>query len=153
MGAMKMYSGKAIANYILEKGIAEGVPISPMKLIKLVYVAHGWCLALTDRPLIREVVEAWQYGPVIPEIYHAFKEYVDNPIVTKAYISKDEEVEASDILDPEDGYTVGELLDSVWEALKDFTALELSNITHQPNTPWYNVSKGWKFWFMKNLPN
>jgi len=39
-------------------------PISTMKLQKLLYLAQGWNLALTGKPLFREDFEAWASGPV-----------------------------------------------------------------------------------------
>ena len=51
-----------------------------MKIIKLVYIAHGHYLAKNDSPLFTEKVEAWDYGPVIPSLYHEFKIYGAFPI-------------------------------------------------------------------------
>lgn len=44
-------------------------PMSAMKLQKLVYYAQAWSLALRDRPLFSEPIEAWSYGPVCPALY------------------------------------------------------------------------------------
>ena len=79
-GGVGMYSAKAIANYFLDKADEESISLTPMKIIKLVYIAHGWYLALTDKPLIKDYVEAWTYGPVIPDLYHEFKKYGNRPI-------------------------------------------------------------------------
>ncbi len=126
-----MYSAKAIANYFLDIGEVEGVPITPMQIIKLVYIAHGWHLALREEPLIVDKIEAWEFGPVIPSLYHEFKYYGSNPIESRAY----EEVMASIYNEP-DNVPVGSFLDEVWREYKGFDALELSSMTHQPNTPW-----------------
>ena len=40
-------------------------PTTPMGIVKLVYLAHGWQLGWDGEPLINEPVEAWTYGPVI----------------------------------------------------------------------------------------
>ena len=128
---LTMYSSKAIANYFLDKGDYDRVDITPMQLIKLVYIAHGWYLALKDKPLIEDNVEAWQFGPVIPELYHEFKYYGSEPIDGRAF----EEVLASIYNDPTQE-PVSDFLDELWSQYKDFTAIELSNMTHLPNTPW-----------------
>ena len=58
-------SSGAIANYFLDRGEGEDILISPMKVIKLSYLAHGWYLAFTDNnTLVNEDVEAWDHGPV-----------------------------------------------------------------------------------------
>ena len=64
------YSSKAVANSFLDIAEAGNVnDISPMKLQKLVYYAHAWHLAFLGQPLIREEVQAWKFGPVIPDVY------------------------------------------------------------------------------------
>ena len=32
------------------------------------------------------------------------------------------------------------VVDKVWDAYKSFDAIQLSAMTHQPNTPWYDVA-------------
>jgi len=62
-GTMQTQPTLAVANYLIGKAQSEGRSITPMQLIKLVYIAHGWTLGLYDQPLIGEQVEAWTYGP------------------------------------------------------------------------------------------
>jgi len=62
----------AVANYFLDLGLRESIPITPLKLQKLVYFAHGWYLGFTGEPLLNEGIQAWEYGPVIPSLYHDF---------------------------------------------------------------------------------
>ncbi|MDC4872757.1 DUF4065 domain-containing protein, partial [Acinetobacter baumannii] len=77
-----MKSALQVANKIIESGKNKNPPqyYTPMQLLKLVYIAHGWMLALFNRPLFNEKVEAWKYGPVIPELYEAVKHYKANPV-------------------------------------------------------------------------
>ena len=56
--------------------------LTPLKLQKLIYYAHGWHLAIRNAPLIDEVIEAWEYGPVVPNVYHEFKKFGNRPIPT-----------------------------------------------------------------------
>jgi uncharacterized phage-associated protein len=46
-------SAKTVANYFLELGRRDWVAVDPLKLQKLVYLAHGWSLQFLQRPLIR----------------------------------------------------------------------------------------------------
>ena len=54
--------------------------VSPMKLQKLVYFAHGWHLAIHNRPLVNEQVEAWKFGPVFSDLYHQIKSFGNEKI-------------------------------------------------------------------------
>ncbi|MFF2297927.1 Panacea domain-containing protein [Arthrobacter sp. NPDC058127] len=40
-----------------------------MKFEKLLYYAQAWKLAISNEPLFASEVQAWKYGPVIPEVY------------------------------------------------------------------------------------
>ena len=75
---------KAVANYFLDCAKEDGESLTLLKLVKLVYLAHGWHLGLTGDPLIKENVEAWRYGPVVPSIYHDLKIFGNNAITRYA---------------------------------------------------------------------
>ena len=136
------YPAKAIANYFLDLGAARKAEISPLKLQKLVYVSHGWYLALAGAPLVDdEFPEAWRYGPVFPSLYHEFKHYGRNPITGRAT----DIAPAGDTLEwttphvKDNDADIHTLLDRIWEVYGDFTGIQLSNITHAPGTPWESV--------------
>lgn len=117
------YNTDEIANYFLEKG-KDDEQMTPMKLIKLVYIAHGWNLGLTGQPLVAEDAEAWKYGPVFPSLYKKYREFKDRKIKYKTVELK---ITDSNDLD---------FLDRVWNFYKNFNGLQLSTKTHEPNTPW-----------------
>src|SRR5690554_7840210 len=75
-----MYDVLTVADTILKIAKSRGQSLTPMQLVKLTYIAHGWSLGLRGIDLFRNRVEAWQYGPVIPDLYHATKTYGRNPI-------------------------------------------------------------------------
>ena len=130
------YDSKAIANYFIDKG-----DITPMKLQKLVYFAHGWHLGLSDNALIDEDVQAWNYGPVIESLYHEFKMYGNNPINSRA---QNLEVKGPKLcisfpeIPVEDSQTRN-FLDKIWEVYGKYTGAELANLTHKDGTPWKNI--------------
>jgi uncharacterized phage-associated protein len=125
------YSAKAVANYFLELANSKGESLSPMKLQKLIYFAHGWHLALYNEPLINERVQAWKFGPVIPSVYHEFKRFGYSPITCTAFDDTDDGIELS----RDDKRTIS-LLNRIWDVYGKFTAIQLSNMTHDPGTPW-----------------
>jgi uncharacterized phage-associated protein len=68
-----MLSARDIAKYFLYRAEKDEERLSNLKLQKLVYYAQGLHLALYGKPLFNEEIEAWTYGPVIPELYHEYK--------------------------------------------------------------------------------
>ena len=56
------------------------VELSHKKLQKLLYYTQAWSLAWEDKPLFNSVIEAWDYGPVIPEVYNAIAEQETVPL-------------------------------------------------------------------------
>jgi len=105
----------------------------PMKLLKLVYIAHGWSLGLCGEPLLGEQAQAWKYGPVVPSAYYDFRHWKHAPIESqKALLTERGEYIVPTIHDTK----ARELLERVWERYKQFDGLQLSEMTHQPGTPW-----------------
>lgn len=109
-----------------------------MKLQKLIYFAHGWTLAIRNRPLVDESVEAWDWGPVFPTVYHTFKDYGNSPIeglCSEFQYGSD----GWDLLTPEiptEDKETHKLIEKVLKEYGKFTAAQLSNLTHLEGTPW-----------------
>ncbi len=133
----RSYSSKAVANSLITLAQEHGEQLDHMKLQKLIYFAHGFYLAFYDVPLIDEVIEAWDYGPVIPSIYHEFKHFGANPIQRLAKAFNGEEF-LSPLVDPNDDLA-NSFLQEVWRAYGEYSGIQLSNITHAVGTPWRNV--------------
>ena len=135
------YPATAIANEFIE--LSSGNSLSPMKLMKLVYFAHGWYLALTGKPLISERIEAWQFGPVISRLYQEFKQYGSENF-TQPSLELDfsdgrpglHESRVHEGADPTENEEVLDLIRQVWEIYGKHSAVKLSNATHMPGTPW-----------------
>jgi len=127
-----MHNATSIANFFINKGINDGPDNdnSPMKLQKLVYFAQGWYLALYQRPLIDEQIEAWEYGPVIPSLFHTMKRFGNS--VVEHYIHKQGIPVAP-------SSAIHDFLEEIWRIYGMFTATQLSNMTHEPGTPWKEV--------------
>ena len=131
------YSAKAVANKFIDIAKEKGSPITPLKLQKLVYFAHGWYLSLTNgQPLIDEKIEAWRYGPVVPSLYHEFKSHGNRAI--EMYATALEIDQGFRIVTPHlpDDKNLSAFIDKIWEVYGKFTGIQLSNITHESNTPW-----------------
>lgn len=131
-------SSMAVANWFIE----NASPIDPLKLQKLIYFAHGWYLALRDQPLIDEFVEAWEYGPVVPSVYHEFKEYGNRPILkpgTAVERRSDGTLWFVTPRVPNDDEFVVKLLRKIADVYGRYSGLQLSTETHKPDSPWAKV--------------
>ena len=118
--AKPRYSVFDIANYFLFKSQEDDQELlSNLKLQKLVYYSQGLHLVLFNEPLFEEEIYAWTYGPVVPDLYHAYKGY------GASGIPADEEFSPSSI----ESETI-ELLDEIYEAFGQFSALHLMRLSH-----------------------
>ncbi|NWB31763.1 Panacea domain-containing protein [Pseudomonas gingeri] len=123
-----MSKSLAVAQYILEKTREfHDDALTPMQLIKLVYVAHGYMLAEHGEPLLSEPVEAWQYGPVIRSVYEAVRDYRSSPVSkvpgARRWTGRFSQKER-------------ESMEQVAEKYGGVNGVRLSAATHKPGTPW-----------------
>lgn len=134
-----IHSSLSVADYLLAKAEQNSASLTPLQLIKLVYLCHGWMLGLYEKPLIYETVKAWRYGPVIPDLYQKVKRFRGNPV--KGQLT-DESVSFS-----------GEqenIMDQVFHAYGHLSGIQLSSLTHADGTPW---SKVWHAEGMETIPD
>ena len=125
-----MHDSRAVANEILKIAWEERIALTPMQIIKLVFFAHGWSLGLRGKPLVSHEVRAWQYGPVIREVYWAFNKFGRAPISELAT----DEFGASAV-EPFDE-SERKLLRGIVRGYGHLHAFQLSDMTHEPGTPW-----------------
>lgn len=115
-----------VANYFLAKVNPEfGDLISNLKLQKLVYYAQGFSLAILGEPLFDEPIEAWEHGPVVPELYHAYKGYGAEPIPPVSFAIIDGVFDEEQL----------DVLEQVHAVYGQFSAWKLRNMTHEEK-PW-----------------
>ncbi len=129
------YSSLAIANFFIEKALQEkSEDLTPMKLQKLVYFAHGWFLALKKSPLLVDRIQAWQYGPVIKDLYHETKKWGNSAIDSLISIFDGQQLKF--ITPKVDDAEIKDFLQSIWVAYSKHSAIKLSNATHLEGSPW-----------------
>ena len=129
------FSPRIVANYFINARKRRGEkPPTPMELLKLVYIAHGWNLAIHDAPLVTDTVQAWKYGPVFPSLYRAVREWGNIPIEKPLLVSIGDDTD----------FSAGEeeVMDAVLDAYGHYDGIQLSMLTHAPGTPWHEVYIG-----------
>lgn len=126
-----MITALDVANTFLERAKKEKVDISPMKLQKLIYILYKNYLKDTRSKLFLDSFEVWQYGPVIPSVYNAFKGYRSNAIQSY-YTNSEGKYSTVSFQNP----TFERAFEKVWQKYRDLDGIFLSQLTHQENTAW-----------------
>jgi uncharacterized phage-associated protein len=106
-----------------------GDSITNLKLQKLLYYAQGVNLALNDVCLFPDPIEAWIHGPVVPNVYRAYKQHGGEAIPVER-VNLD--------MYPAD---IRELLDEVDQVFGQFSAAKLRAMTHN-EPPWKETPPG-----------
>ena len=70
-----VYSAFDISSYIIEYSNEKQYIISGLKLQKLLYFVQAYFLIQKKEPCFREKLIAWNFGPVVVEVYEKYKEY------------------------------------------------------------------------------
>jgi uncharacterized phage-associated protein len=118
----------AVAQCLIDMARAANRPTAtPMKLLKLVYIAHGYMLGRHGKPLLEEPVMAYVYGPVVPSIYHVVRHLGSSPV-----FGLPEGIEVGGPLLADELAVIEEVL----HMYGGFDAVTLSDAMHQPGTPW-----------------
>lgn len=133
-----------VANEFIRLAKESGRELTQMQLQKLVYIAHGWRLALMDQGLTIDKPQAWDFGPVYPELYEQLKRYGRGPVT--AYVRRLEESISYWFSGKKDNLPVSSLNDedrqliaTVFEIYGSYPAYQLSALTHEDDTPWSQV--------------
>ena len=91
-------------------------------------------LGLYGRPLLEEPIWAWQYGPVIPEVYYALRHYGGNPVTQPINCVISVEFDEASL----------DIITQVSEKYGKFSGIELSAMTHARGAPWEKAWHGFK---------
>lgn len=115
------------AKYILE----QCGEISAMKLQKLCYYSQAWALVWDEAPLFDEDFQAWQSGPVCPELFYENQ--------GKFFVSADDEPDGDGDLSNNQKDTI----DHVLEHYGDYDAHYLGQLPYMEiGNPWMRTREG-----------
>ena len=139
-----MYNVLDICRYIINYSNDKEYDISNLKLQKLLYFIQAYFLIETKQPCFKEVIEAWDFGPVVPVVYNEYKQYAGTHIpYIESYLEYDtnniwdsiKRIEYNDnIISTNDK----KLIEDVVDKLSNYTATDLVSITHKQE-PWINT--------------
>ena len=140
-----MSSAKAVAAYLVRKANAMGDgngelignnDLTNLKLQKMLFFAQSEYLKKYKQPLFDEPIEAWQYGPVVSEVYEMLK-HCQSYVITEL----DMDTSFADELTQQEV----EFLDNFFDRYMKYSAWELVSRTHKTGSAWdkvYQKGKG-----------
>lgn len=139
------YNVLEICRHVINYSNEHDYGISNLKLQKVLYFIQAYFLInkKDHNPCFDEKIEAWDFGPVVPEAYHEYKQYGSGDIPTvKSYFLFDngdiwnsKRVEYNDnIISPDDK----KLIDKVIDKFSNYSATDLVSLTHR-QSPWIDV--------------
>ncbi len=132
-----------VARYIINYSNKKEYSTSNLKLQKLLYFVQAYFLSFTPsrKPCFEEEIEAWDFGPVVPSVYHEFKSFGGNsiPVITSYYKfnSNNSLWSIKKIAyDPECiSKEERKIIESVVDKFAPYSASSLVSLTHN-QTPW-----------------
>ena len=133
----KKRNAVTIANRFIELSSNKGLTL--MQLLKLSYIAHGFKLGLSGKPLANETVQAWKFGPVFPSIYHEFKYEPSNSKIKELATDLNKSRNALEPVRGNFTETEEKIISLVYDIYGDINGLKLSALTHKEGTPWYKA--------------
>lgn len=120
-----MYDVLEVARYIIWYCKRKKYSISNLKLQKILYFVQANFLVSIGEPCFEEEIEAWDFGPVVPEVYHEFKIFGSADIPKFVCPNADEAILKRD----------RRLINEIVDQCAQYSASVLVEITHN-QAPW-----------------
>lgn len=119
-----------VANYVIYYLNQKGQKITQLKLQKLLYFIEAYNMVCGNPPMFSEKFKAYTYGPLCFEVYNYYKIFGGKPINVCDEIDEQTKEKLAPYKD---------IIDAVCDTFGDLSAAQLVNLTHEKNSPWYNV--------------
>lgn len=145
MIASPLPSANHIADYILATAkLGLDINLDQLQLNKLCCLVNGFTLREREEPAFRNRVEAWKFGPVVPEVYETYRYYGDRSITAldlcRTSLNDKKELMArwGDLVDII-GKDVASIAYGVIEKYGRYRGWDLVHMMHKKHTPWKNA--------------
>lgn len=119
-----MYTATEIARYVINKCTIDGHPISNLQLQKILYYIQKQFLC-NGMIAFSDEIEAWQFGPVVPQVYRQYCGFGSMPIRMKYLVYISEEYR--------------KIIDSIVEKKRSLNPWDMVEDTHKPGKAWREI--------------
>lgn len=100
--------------------------VTNLQLQKILYIAQVLHIGLFDKTLFKAKFQAWDYGPVIPILYHKLKMFGNKPLESWAFLGIDEDCKTVD----------KNFISEIAEKTLSLPTSKLVGLTHRQGTGW-----------------
>lgn len=125
---MRPYNASEVAEYIIARCHQKHEAISNLKLQKILYFVQAQFIVKLGVPCFDNIMQAWNYGPVVPDVYRKYRGYGNTNIPSfggkKFHFEKDEQ----------------RTLDATIDRASEYAASQLVEIAHN-QCPWIDAYK------------
>ena len=147
-----MYDVMDISRYVINYCNENGYDVTNLRLQKLLYFIQANFLVSKglNYPCFEEEIEAWSFGPVVPEVYHEYKTHGNSqiPLITHFLVIDRQNFLNSRFVNYRDPFENDEdrnLVNEIADECNTFSTSELVEITHN--------QKPWKAVYVRNMNN
>ena len=133
-----------IAEEFVRLAAADGAAFSQVHLQELVYIAHGWCLALTGQPLTGDRPEAMEHGPEYRRLANALVRSGIRAVTRVEIVGAALSETKLDAVSVDANFHPDELaiVAQVYTHYGHLRPSELAQLTRADDTPWARVYAG-----------
>lgn len=119
-----MYDAKKLADYVLYKSNELGRPVSNLQLQKMLYFMWIDYYKYTQTKLFSNAFYAWQFGPVVLDVYSHYKKFgnakIIKPSTSFAFVTEADK----------------QIVDASIQEYSKYTAFDLVKMSHNSNGAW-----------------
>lgn len=126
-----------LANNILKRAFRDNIPVNPMKLQRLLYIACLRYARETGHVPIHDRFHVWATGPVLVSTHAMFSCFGTRAIPDGTY-AKDARGRCRCVSE-RDNPTLARILDETWACCKHATAAELTDYVRRPGSAWWKA--------------
>lgn len=134
-----------VARYVINHSFYKHNGISNLKLQKVLYFIQVYFLVKTEKPCFDGIIEAWDFGPVVPEAYKKWEEFgstIIYPIELYIEYNHDniwlsEKIRFDETIINE---TDRKMINDIVDKFANYTSTDLVSMTHK-QTPWKDAYK------------
>lgn len=125
-----MYAALDLSKYIVDKCIKDDHPISNLQLQKILYYIQKEFLQKNNCVAFPDDIEAWQFGPVVPNVYYHFCGFGAMPISIS-------NIAADFVIEQEDKKCINHII----ESKRKLNPWDLVAETHKADGAWAKTYK------------